>query len=123
MNCITLICRRGEIDLCARLLGIAAAGLNENPGLLGFVVVAKFALLSVMLPLLAFSGLAYTNGDLAPNSKSHSSSSSRLTCTLQAGSPFLYTVRGVVLFFTLTHAAMCNGRLRWLSSCVNDMRS
>ncbi|KAL3151941.1 hypothetical protein ABBQ32_001067 [Trebouxia sp. C0010 RCD-2024] len=59
---------RGEIDLCARLLGIAAAGLNENPGLLGFVVAAKFSLLSVMLPLLAFSGLAYTNGDLAPNS-------------------------------------------------------
>ena len=62
-------CRRGEIELCARLLGIAAAGLNENPGLLGFVVGAKFALLSVMLPLLAFSGLAYTNGDLVPNSK------------------------------------------------------
>jgi hypothetical protein len=51
------------------LLGIAAAGLNENPGLLGFVVLAKFALLSVMLPLLAFSGLAYTNGDLVPNSE------------------------------------------------------
>lgn len=67
-----VMCRRGEIDLCARLLGIAAAGLNENPGLLGFVVAAKFTLLSVMLPLLAFSGLAYTNGDLAPNSKSHS---------------------------------------------------
>ena len=67
-----MLCRRGEIDLCARLLGIAAAGLNENPGLLGFVVVAKFTLLSVMLPLLAFSGLAYTNGDLAPNSKSGS---------------------------------------------------
>lgn len=67
-----MMCRRGEIDLCARLLGIAAAGLNENPGLLGFVVVAKFTLLSVMLPLLAFSGLAYTNGDLAPNSKSRS---------------------------------------------------
>ena len=66
------MCRRGEIDLCARLLGIAAAGLNENPGLLGFVVAAKFTLLSVMLPLLAFSGLAYTNGDLAPNSKSTS---------------------------------------------------
>lgn len=67
-----VMCRRGEIDLCARLLGIAAAGLNENPGLLGFVVVAKIALLSVMLPLLAFAGLAYTNGDLAPNSKSPS---------------------------------------------------
>ena len=74
MTCIMLVCRRGEIDLCARLLGIAAAGLNENPGLLGFVVAAKFSLLSVMLPLLAFSGLAYTNGDLAPNSESHSSS-------------------------------------------------
>ena len=62
-------CRRGEIELCARLLGIAAAALNENPGLLGFVVLAKFALLTVMLPLMAFSGLAYTNGDLVPNSK------------------------------------------------------
>ena len=65
-----LLCRRGEIELCARLLGIAAAGLNENPGLLGFVVGAKFALLTVMLPLLAFAGLAYTNGHLVPNSKS-----------------------------------------------------
>lgn len=62
-------CRRGEIELCARLLGVAAAALNENPGLLGFVVLAKFALLTVMLPLMAFSGLAYTNGDLVPNSK------------------------------------------------------
>jgi len=34
-------------------------------------VLAKFALLSVMLPLLAFSGLAYTNGDLVPNSELH----------------------------------------------------
>jgi len=74
-----LHCRRGEIELCARLLGIAAAGLNENPGLLGFVVLAKFALLSVMLPLLAFSGLAYTNGDLVPNSE--------LSCFLLAFSP------------------------------------
>lgn len=71
---VVVVCRRGEIDLCARLLGIAAAGLNENPGLLGFVVAAKFTLLSVMLPLLAFSGLAYTNGDLAPNSRSRSDS-------------------------------------------------
>ena len=62
-------CRRGEIELCARLLGIAAAGLNETPGLLGFVVGAKFVLLTVMLPLLAFTGLAYTNGDLVPNRK------------------------------------------------------
>ena len=69
MTVVGGVCRRGEIDLCARLLGIAAAGLNENPGLLGFVVGAKFSLLSVMLPLLAFSGLAYTNGDLAPNSQ------------------------------------------------------
>ena len=102
MNCITLICRRGEIDLCARLLGIAAAGLNENPGLLGFVVAAKFALLSVMLPLLAFSGLAYTNGDLAPNSKSHSSFSSRLTCTLS---------RQAYPFSTLCVALSCSSRL------------
>lgn len=36
---------------------------------MGFVVLAKFALLTVMLPLMAFSGLAYTNGDLVPNSK------------------------------------------------------
>ncbi|DBA76839.1 TPA: hypothetical protein ACH3X2_008854 [Trebouxia sp. C0005] len=76
---------RGEIELCARLLGIAAAGLNENPGLLGFVVLAKFALLSVMLPLLAFSGLAYTNGDLVPNSQRASLSSS--TCQDAEGTP------------------------------------
>lgn len=62
--------RRGEIELCARLLGIAAAGLNENPGLLGFVILAKIGLLVVMVPLVAFSGLAYTNGGLVANSKS-----------------------------------------------------
>lgn len=63
------LCRRGEIELCARLLGIAAAGLNENPGLLGFVVLAKIGLLTVMVPLVAFSGLAYTNGGLVANSE------------------------------------------------------
>lgn len=63
------LCRRGEIELCARLLGIAAAGLNENPGLLGFVILAKIGLLTVMVPLLAFSGFAYTNGGLVANSR------------------------------------------------------
>lgn len=61
--------RRGEIELCARLLGIAAAGLNENPGLLGFVILAKLGLLALSVPLLAFSALAYTNGGLVANSK------------------------------------------------------
>ena len=63
------MCRRGEIELCARLLGIAAAGLNENPGLLGFVILAKIGLLILMVPLVAFSGFAYTNGGLIANSK------------------------------------------------------
>ena len=76
-----LWCRRGEIELCARLLGIAAAGLNENPGLLGFVVGAKFALLTVMLPLLAFAGLAYTNGHLvASRHATHQACCSFIAC-------------------------------------------
>ena len=74
------MCRRGEIELCARLLGIAAAGLNENPGLLGFVILAKIGLLIVMVPLVAFSGFAYTNGGLVANSKGSCCIQRSLSC-------------------------------------------
>jgi hypothetical protein len=59
---------RNEIDLCARLLGVAAAGLRDNPGLLGFVVAAKVGLVGLALPLVGMLTMAYTNGYLAPNS-------------------------------------------------------
>eukprot|EP00891_Asterochloris_glomerata_P002800 jgi/Astpho2/2800/e_gw1.00050.66.1_t len=58
---------RNEIDLCARLLTVAAHGLQENTGLLGFVVAAKVAMVGVVLPLGVLLTLSYTNGDLAPN--------------------------------------------------------
>ena len=60
-------CRRSEIDLCARLLTVAAHGLQENTGLLGFVVAAKVAMVGIVLPLGVLLTLSYTNGDLAPN--------------------------------------------------------
>ena len=46
---------------------MAAHGLQENTGLLGFVVAAKVAMVGVVLPLGVLLTLSYTNGDLAPN--------------------------------------------------------
>ena len=46
---------------------MAAHGLQENTGLLGFVVAAKVAMVGVVLPLGALLTLSYTNGNLAPN--------------------------------------------------------
>ncbi len=60
--------RRNEIELCARLLGIAASGLNDNPGLILFTVVTKVAMVLMVLPCFAFLFLAYTNGAITPNS-------------------------------------------------------
>ena len=59
--------RRNEIELCARLLGIAAAGLNDNPGLILFTVVTKITMTLMVLPCFAFLFLAYTNGSITPN--------------------------------------------------------
>jgi hypothetical protein len=65
--CICPLRRRNEIELCARLLGIAAAGLHENPGLILFTVVAKIVMTLLVLPLFAFMFMSYTNGRIVPN--------------------------------------------------------
>lgn len=64
------MCRRNEIDLCARLLGVAAIGLNHNPGLIFFVLVTKLALVILTLPMIGLMFASYTNGHVVPNSKS-----------------------------------------------------
>ena len=46
---------------------MAAHGLQENAGLLGFVVAAKVAMVGIVLPLGVLLTLSYTNGNLAPN--------------------------------------------------------
>ncbi|KAK9829886.1 hypothetical protein WJX72_008466 [[Myrmecia] bisecta] len=58
---------RNEIDLCARLLTVAAHGLHANPGLLVFVTGAKATLIGFIVPVFAFTYLAITNGQVAPN--------------------------------------------------------
>ena len=60
-------CRRAEIELCARLLGIAAAGLHDNPGLVLFTVATKISMTLLVLPIFAFLFMAYTNGRITPN--------------------------------------------------------
>lgn len=62
-----IICRRNEIELCARLLGVAAVGLNQNPGLVFFVLVSKIALSLLTLPMYGLMFVAYTNGKIVPN--------------------------------------------------------
>ena len=60
-------CRRNEIGLCARLLGVSAHALNSNPGLILLVVVTKIAMTLAILPMFAFMFLAYTNGHISRN--------------------------------------------------------
>jgi len=60
-------CRRNEIALCARLLGVSAHALNCNPGLILLVVVTKIVMTLAILPIFAFMFLAYTNGHIARN--------------------------------------------------------
>ena len=62
-----LPCRRDFIPLCARLLSVAAQGLNENQGLIGFAILANIALAFLIVPLVGLSGLAFSNGQLVPN--------------------------------------------------------
>ena len=64
------LCRRNEIELCSRLLGVAAVGLNQNPALVFFVLVSKIALSILTLPMYGLMFVAYTNGKIVPNSKS-----------------------------------------------------
>lgn len=61
------MCRRNEIELCARLLGVSAHALEANPGLIALVVVTKIALTLAILPIFAFQFLAYTNGHIVRN--------------------------------------------------------
>lgn len=60
-------CRRNEIELCARLLGVAAEGLNDNPGLILLVLLSKLILVFLVLPTFAFIFASYTNGRIVPN--------------------------------------------------------
>ena len=63
----SLSCRRNEIGLCARLLGVSAHALNSNPGLILLVVVTKIVMTLAILPMFAFMFLAYTNGHIGQN--------------------------------------------------------
>ena len=46
---------------------MAAQGLNENQGLIGFAILANIALAFLIVPLVGLSGLAFSNGQLVPN--------------------------------------------------------
>lgn len=59
--------RRNELELCGRLLGVAGSGLNDNPGLLVFAVLALLAVACLWVPLVSFLGLSYANGSIRPN--------------------------------------------------------
>lgn len=59
--------RRNEIELCARLLGVAAHGLHDNTGLIVLVVVSKVVLVFLVLPIFGFLFASYTNGGIVPN--------------------------------------------------------
>lgn len=60
-------CRRNEIDLCGRLLGVAAEALGKNPGLLLFVIGFKLVLILLVLPIFVLMFFAYSNGSIVPN--------------------------------------------------------
>lgn len=59
--------RRDFFGLCGRLLAVATEGLTTNSGIFGMVLLQQLALLLVSLPMIAVMGLAWTNGDVAPN--------------------------------------------------------
>ncbi|CAL8471654.1 g11196 [Coccomyxa elongata] len=60
---------RNEIELCARLLGVAAHGLHDNTGLIVLVVVSKVVLVFLVLPIFGFLFASYTNGVIVPNAE------------------------------------------------------
>ena len=60
----SLPCRRNELGLCARLLGVAANGLNENPGLIAFCLLAMLVLAALWVPLVSLLGASYSNGHI-----------------------------------------------------------
>ena len=67
---ILMFCRRNEIDLCARLLGVSAVGLNANPGLVVFAVLIKIVEGVFVLPIFGLIFTSYTNGKVVPNGMS-----------------------------------------------------
>lgn len=58
---------RDFFGLCGRLLAVATEGLTTNSGIFGVVLLQQLALLVVSLPMLGVMGLAWTNGEVAPN--------------------------------------------------------
>jgi hypothetical protein len=58
---------RNEIELCGKLLGLSAEGLNDNPGLILFVIAAQVVNAVIVVALLVFTMFAYEHGHLAPN--------------------------------------------------------
>lgn len=58
---------RDFFPLAARLLSVAAEGLNSNSGLIGFVLLVQLALLLLLLPVFVLMAVAWTNGQVAPN--------------------------------------------------------
>ncbi|KAK9787237.1 hypothetical protein WJX73_001621 [Symbiochloris irregularis] len=66
ISAFTFYLWRNELGLCARLLGVAANGLSDNPGLVGFCLVAVIAMACLWIPLVSLLGASYTNGHIAP---------------------------------------------------------
>jgi len=58
---------QNELDLCARLLGVAAVGLNQNPSLIFFVLVCKLGMTFIILPIFGLIFASFTNGRVVPN--------------------------------------------------------
>ncbi|KAK9813679.1 hypothetical protein WJX73_002989 [Symbiochloris irregularis] len=58
---------RGHLQLCARLLGVSATGLRENPALLGVCVVTLTATVCLLLPIWGSLGASVANGSIQPN--------------------------------------------------------
>lgn len=61
------LCRRNEVALCARLLKVSAEALQQNWGILPFVLLAQLVSAVIVLPLLGFNAFAYANGHVVPN--------------------------------------------------------
>jgi hypothetical protein len=58
---------RNEIVLCAKLLGLSAEALTDNPGIILFVLAAQLVNAIIVIALAAFAMFAYEHGNLVPN--------------------------------------------------------
>lgn len=58
---------RNEIALCAKLLGLSAEALSDNPSLIFFVLAAQVVNALMVVVLAVFAMFAYEHGHLAPN--------------------------------------------------------